>query len=108
MQEAEQSDIGARIKQARRERGMTQDELAAMASFSKRSLQDYEAGDTTPYRHLSEIGRLLNKSPDWILYGDEALGALNEQQLREIVREEVEAALAPLLARLGLPRENAA
>jgi transcriptional regulator with XRE-family HTH domain len=65
-------EIGARIQQARKERGLTQEELAEMASFSKRSLQDYETGVTIPYRHMAEISRLLGRSVEWFLYGDEA------------------------------------
>ena len=79
--------IGARIAQARKEAGLTQEELAEMASFSKRSLQDYEGGTTIPYRHLREIGALTRKTPEWFLYGEEQespdltnrLGALEEQ-----------------------------
>ncbi len=62
--------IGARIAIARKERGMTQEELASVASFSKRSLQDYEAGVTIPYKHLRELSTLLRKPTDWFLYGD--------------------------------------
>lgn len=72
MEQFAAEEIGARIQQARKERGLTQEELAGMASFSKRSLQDYESGLTIPYRHLRELGRLLKKRPEWFLYGDEA------------------------------------
>lgn len=50
---------------------MTQEDLAAIASFSKRSLQDYEAGVTIPYPHLPELGRLLKRPSEWFLYGEE-------------------------------------
>lgn len=101
MQQFEAQEIAARIKRARLERGLTQEALAEMASFSKRSLQDYEAGNTIPYHHFRELGRLLNKPPEWFLYGDETLGSLDEQRLREIIREEVEAALAQVLTSPG-------
>jgi transcriptional regulator with XRE-family HTH domain len=91
MQQFDADAIGARIRQARNERGLTQDELAAMASFSKRSLQDYEAGTTIPYRHLRELGRLMNKPEEWFLYGDQTVGGVGEQRLREIIREELAA-----------------
>ena len=80
MERVEGEAIGARIKQARDERGMTQEDLAAMASFSKRSLQNYEAGVTVPYKHMAEIGRLVNRQQEWLLYGDEALARSDEQQ----------------------------
>lgn len=62
--------IGARIALARNEQGMTQEELAGAASFSKRSLQDYEAGVTIPYKHLRELSALLGKRVEWFLHGD--------------------------------------
>jgi transcriptional regulator with XRE-family HTH domain len=64
------AQVGRRIKLARSERGFTQDELAALASFSKRSLQDYERGVTIPYRHLRELGELLGRPVSWFLYGN--------------------------------------
>jgi transcriptional regulator with XRE-family HTH domain len=113
MQQLEAEAIGKRIRQARNERGgMTQDELAAMALISKRALQEYEAGVRIPYRHLPEFSRILNRPTEWFLYGDEMLGALDKQELREmvreVVREEIEAALAPIVARLGVSQEDAA
>lgn len=51
---------------------MGQEDLAAISSFSKRSLQNYEAGVTIPYKHLAELSRLLRKPMEWFLYGDEA------------------------------------
>lgn len=71
MQQFAAHEIGGRIKQARLEAGLTQDELADLASgFSKRSLQDYESGVTTPYKHLQELSRLLRRPTEWFLYGD--------------------------------------
>lgn len=67
----EAEGIGQRIAYAREVAGLTQEQLADLAvGFSKRSLQDYEAGVTIPYKHLREIGRLLGRDPEWFLYGD--------------------------------------
>jgi transcriptional regulator with XRE-family HTH domain len=99
VQQFEAAEIGARIRQALLESGMTQEELAAMASFSKRSLQDYLYGKTIPYRHFAELSRLLGRSTEWFLYGDKAVN-VEEERLREIVREELAAALVPLVAAL--------
>ena len=63
--------IGERIKRARNEAGLTQEEMAELAEFSKRSLQDYEAGNTIPYRHMREIGAITRKPVEWFLYGDD-------------------------------------
>jgi transcriptional regulator with XRE-family HTH domain len=92
VQQFEAGEIGARIQQARKERGLTQEELAEMASFSKRSLQDYETGVTIPHQHMAEIGRLLRKPVEWFLYGDDKdeAGKLDEvlSQLQRL-RDEV-------------------
>lgn len=66
----EAREIGARIAQARNEAGLTQEELVEVASFSKRSLQDYEAGVTIPYRHLREIAGIVNATVPWLLHGE--------------------------------------
>ena len=99
MQQFEAQAIGARIRQARREAGMTQEDLAEVSSFSKRSLQDYEAGVTIPYRNLRELAAILRRSVAWFLHGAEAdrlpeedaaladrMAAL-EAQLQELVQE---------------------
>lgn len=65
------AEIGARIKQARKERGLTQADLAAMLPFSERSLQDYENGVTLPYRNLAALSRVLNRRVEWFLHGDQ-------------------------------------
>lgn len=82
-------EIGARIAQARKERGMTQEEFAELTSFSKRSLQDYENGVTIPYRHLREISRLLSRPEEWFLYGDPDEGTTSIQSDITALRSEV-------------------
>lgn len=91
MQQFAAQEIGARIEQARKERGLTQEQLADLVTgFSKRSLQDYEAGKTIPYKHLAELGRLLNRQQEWFLYGDaEQQEPPSDVRLREIVRDEL-------------------
>ena len=66
----EAKEIGARIAKARDEAGLTQEQVADLATFSKRSLQDYEAGVTVPYRQMQELGRLLNREVAWFLHGE--------------------------------------
>lgn len=90
--------IGKRISQARREAGMTQEELAEMSTFSKRSLQDYEAGVTIPYRHMREISGLLDRPVEWFLHGEKEEGPLGEAFLGrlETLVERAEAAATRL------------
>lgn len=110
MQQFAAKEIGVRIKQARKERGLTQETLAEMASFSKRSLQDYESGETIPYRHMAELARLLRKSVEWFLYGDdeESMSLAEAVERAEVAAERsesvvnrLEAAVAKLEDRLS-------
>ena len=112
MQQFEAKEIGLRIKQARVERGMTQEDLAEVASFSSRSLTDYETGVTIPYRHLRELSRLLGRSPEWFLHGDaeneasvevaERLDRIEQAQAEQRkADEQTQQLLQELIARLG-------
>jgi len=64
-------EIGARIKQARLESGLTQIDLAGMGMFSYRSLQGWETGERIPFRHFAELSQLLRKTSEWFLYGED-------------------------------------
>lgn len=87
MEQFAAAEIGERIAQARKVRGLTQEDLAAMASFSKRSLQDYESGKTIPYRHMRELGRLLGRAPEFFLYGEDPSGATQSVEADPAVLE---------------------
>lgn len=96
-------EVGQRIAQARNEAGLTQEQLAEMASFSKRSLQDYETGVTIPYKHMREISRLLSREVEWFLHGsapvpDDRLEALEERVTGRL--EDLTAAVEALTARV--------
>src|SRR4051812_3110916 len=98
MQQFAAQEIGARIEQARKERGLTQEQLADLVTgFSKRSLQDYEAGKTIPYKHLAELSRLLNRPQEWFLYGDDEEEPASDDRLREIVKDELREVLEILV-----------
>jgi transcriptional regulator with XRE-family HTH domain len=89
MRHNQEGTIGQRIAQARREAGLTQEELARLIGVTTRSVQGYEAGNVIPFRHLSKLEGATGKSRGWLLYGDEdsesvgevasALGALVAQ-----------------------------
>ena len=64
-------EVGLRIKQARLESGLTQEELAGMGTFSYRSVQGWETGERIPFKHLAELGQLLRKTSEWFLYGED-------------------------------------
>ena len=96
-------DIGARIAQARREAGLTQEELADLVGVSTRSFQGYESGAVVPYKHLGKISEIVRRPVPWFLHGDEATETAtpDADTLRLLVREEVEAALVQVESLLG-------
>lgn len=68
--------LGERIRQARRERGLTQAQLAEQLGITARSVQNYESGAIVPWRHISRIELLTRKRAGWLLRGDESEGSL--------------------------------
>jgi transcriptional regulator with XRE-family HTH domain len=70
--------IGWRLARARKERGLTQEELAALVGVSPRSIQGYEAGKVVPYRRLGELANVMNREVGWILQGDADPGLQSE------------------------------
>lgn len=80
------AEIGERITEARLlANGMTQATLADLIGVSMRSIQDYEAGVTIPWKHLRGIAGATRKEVEWLLYGGEA-----QEDLRSLVEEMVE------------------
>ena len=91
-------EIGRRIAQARRQAGLTQEQLASRLGVTKRSLQGYEAGTVAPYRHLRALAGVLGRERAWFL-GPESprlpsRAARDElaEVVRAAVREELRAA----------------
>jgi HTH-type transcriptional regulator, cell division transcriptional repressor len=70
MRHNDDGTIGRRIAQARREAGLTQEELARLIGVTTRSVQGYEAGNVTPFRHLRKLEEATEKPRGWLLYGD--------------------------------------
>lgn len=62
--------IGERIKQARIEAGLIQEELGDLIGMSTRTVQSYEAGTSSPYRKIREISAVTSRSVEWLLHGD--------------------------------------
>lgn len=123
MQQFAAHEVGARIAQARKEAsGMTQEQLAELLNVSKRSVQDYEAGKTIPWRHFKEMGAIFRRPMEWFLHGDDdeeerdrtlaaRLEALVEEaeQGRRIVIQAlagIDTRLARIEAALQLPDER--
>ena len=90
------ADIGRRIAQARKEVGLTQQQLADRLLVTRRSVQGYESGAVVPYKRLNALAGALGRPAAWFLSGDaEALPS--EQALRQDLRQLVHEELSNLL-----------
>ena len=105
---------------------MTQEQLAELLNISTRSLQDYEAGVTVPWRHLQTLETIFRRPLGWFLHGagdrrevgapDELVAAVRELTAgvaalradQERFRSETAERLARLEHAVGAPRERAA
>jgi transcriptional regulator with XRE-family HTH domain len=60
--------LGSRIRQARRQAGLSQSQLAAKIGAHVTSVSDWERGVNEPsVRHLTSIAEATGKSIDWFV-----------------------------------------
>ena len=75
------ADIGTRIRAARRERGLTQDELAEQVGVSRSAVAQWETGRTGQVTgNLSRIAGMLEVNVEYLMYGDDkrAMGEVRQ------------------------------
>ncbi|RPD36773.1 helix-turn-helix domain-containing protein [Candidatus Liberibacter solanacearum] len=73
--------IGARLKEIRVEKGMTQVEFGRLIGLSSVGIGNIENGHRTPeIKTALKIKRALNKPLDWIYFGDKCIGTSNRVQ----------------------------
>lgn len=66
--------IGARLKEIRLEKGMTQSEFGALVGLPHATISRYEKGLHIPeIKTALKIKRALNQPLDWIYFGDEEI-----------------------------------
>lgn len=88
--------IASRIKKAREDTGLTQDEFADLARVHKRTVGNWENAKEggTPYKEMNQISELTGRSVRWLLHGDDWLSAEEWTEVHEI-----RAAVQELLSR---------
>jgi len=96
MAEIQREGVCQRIAQARRDAGVTQQEMADALDITMRAYQAYES-DRIPWRRLTQIGEITGKSKAWLLHGEE------EQPSQEVLSgaEELLAAIHELTAQVS-------
>jgi transcriptional regulator with XRE-family HTH domain len=78
-------DIGTRIRAVRRERGLTQDELADQVGVSRSAVAQWETGRTGQVTgNLSRIAEALEVTVEYLMIGDDKHAAGEVQQGDEL------------------------
>ncbi len=78
-------DIGTRISTTRRERGLTQDELADLVGVSRSAVAQWETGRTGQVTgNLSRIADVLEVNVEYLMYGNDKRAAGDVRQGDEL------------------------
>ena len=78
-------DIGTRIRAIRRERGLTQDELADQVGVSRSAVAQWETGRTGQVTgNLSRIAGVLGVNVEYLMVGDDKRAAADVRQGDEL------------------------
>lgn len=113
MAELQREEITARIKQARKEAGLSQPEMAELIEVADRTYQNYEA-TRVPWGLIGKIAEVTGRDSKWLLHGDnpvaseptaDLIGAL---EARDSQLDRIESKLDELtkqLARIEFERE---
>lgn len=82
--------IGENIKKYRKEKGLTQKELADKLNIATNSLSRYEIGERRPPIDMIEkIAEILNVTPIQLMYDEEVENTLNQSADDEAQRQEM-------------------
>jgi transcriptional regulator with XRE-family HTH domain len=76
------AQVGTRIRQARRNAELTQEELADIVGVHKRTIENYERAQTKPFEHINEIAEATGSSVQELLHGEPAP---TPQEIQELV-----------------------
>jgi transcriptional regulator with XRE-family HTH domain len=78
-------DIGTRIRATRRDRGLTQDELADRVGVSRSAVAQWETGRTGQVTgNLSRIAGVLEVNVEYLMFGDDKHAAGEVRQGDEL------------------------
>jgi transcriptional regulator with XRE-family HTH domain len=81
MAELHKAEITARIRQARKEAGLTQPEMAKLLEVAMRTYQNYE-DDRVPWDLMGRISDVTGRSLRWLLHGEDDAEPSQQVMLR--------------------------
>lgn len=81
--------MGDKIRQARIERGYTQEELGKIIGVQKSAVAKYENGRVTNLKRavINELAKALNVSPAYLIDDDDNTTEVNQMTLGNIIKE---------------------
>ena len=82
MGELHEAEIRARIKEARKEAGLSQSTMADLLGVIPRTVQNYE-NDHVPWSRIRDIADITGKSTRWLLHGDDSEEAVAQPDVLE-------------------------
>ncbi len=84
-------DIGKRIKFAREERALTQEQLGQKLGMNKSTIQRYENGiiKTIKLPVIEAMAKVLEVNPDWLICKNEIMEPTQEQTLFSLPQENI-------------------
>jgi transcriptional regulator with XRE-family HTH domain len=81
MAELHKAEITARIRQARKEAGLTQPEMAKLLEVAMRTYQNYE-DERVPWDLMGRISDVTGRSLRWLLHGEDDAEPSQQVMLR--------------------------
>ena len=77
--------LGGRIRQAREDRGLSQDEIASQFEISREAVSNWETGKARPdLDKIFELARILNTHAAWLVKGEDRPASHNLEVLRDV------------------------
>lgn len=73
--------LANRLRMKRRDRGWTQEQLAAAAGTTQAVIQKIENGKSLRPRRIEEIAKALEADPAWLMFGAQAVGDLDDEAM---------------------------
>jgi transcriptional regulator with XRE-family HTH domain len=71
--------LAGRLRFARRQKGLTQEELARVVNSTQQVIQSIESGKTKQPRILNELAQAVDVSPAWLQFGIEEIDSLDKE-----------------------------
>lgn len=73
--------LARRLRFAREQKGLRQEDLAGMAGVSQQTIQQIEAGVIMRPKKIGKIAKAVGRSPAWLQFGTEEIETLDKEAI---------------------------